>query len=249
MLHLEQDLDLSPRTLNIAAIFVQERKATPVRLRPAPATLRVPKSWYVDGKPVLECLASIALLIALAPLIALAALMVKLTSKGPALYSQTRLGLRGRPFTIYKLRTMFHDCERHTGPAWSSKNDPRITWLGNILRLTHIDELPQLWNVIRGDMSLIGPRPERPEFAVELEKVLPAYRGRLEVRPGITGLAQIHLAPDTSVESVRRKLKYDLVYVARMNFWLDVRIALVTVLSAAGFTFHLTRRHRPRQPR
>ena len=121
------------------------------------------------------------------PIVLLAALAVRWTSRGPAFYSQTRLGLYGVPFTIYKLRTMIHNCESLTGPRWSIPGDPRITPVGWFLRATHLDELPQLLNVLRGQMSLIGPRPERPEFVPELERALPAYRQRLQVRPGVTG--------------------------------------------------------------
>src|SRR5205814_291249 len=115
--------------------------------------------------------------------------LVRITSRGPAFYTQTRLGLRGRTFTIYKLRSMYEYCENHSGPLWSSKDDPRVTPLGRFIRRTHIDELPQLWNILRGDMSLIGPRPERPEFLPKLETIVPRYRERLRVRPGVTGLA------------------------------------------------------------
>src|SRR5207248_4660391 len=141
-----------------------------------------------------------------------AMLLVKLTSPGPMLYTQTRLGRRGRPFTIYKIRTMLHDCESLTGPQWSTPGDTRITRVGRWLRRTHIDELPQLWNVLRGDMSLVGPRPERPEFIPELENAIPFYRDRLLVRPGITGLAQVQLPPDTDMDSVRRQLAHDIYY-------------------------------------
>src|SRR5262249_17904057 len=152
-------------------------------------------------------------LVLLAPsavLILYAMALVRLTSRGSAIYRQTRLGLNGRPFTIYKIRTMYHDSERLTGPQWSRPGDPRVTPIGRILRATHIDELPQLWNVLRGEMSLVGPRPERPELAAGLERELPSYRDRLAVRPGVTGLAQVQLPPDTDVESVRRKLAYDI---------------------------------------
>src|SRR5439155_12868491 len=119
----------------------------------------------------------------------LSMLLVKLTSRGPALYTQTRLGRNGRPFTIYKLRTMQHRCESLTGARWSTPGDPRITPVGRFLRKTHLDELPQLWNVLRGDMALVGPRPERPEFVPQLEQAVPHYRDRLLVRPGVSGLA------------------------------------------------------------
>jgi lipopolysaccharide/colanic/teichoic acid biosynthesis glycosyltransferase len=115
-----------------------------------------------------------------------------------------------------------------SGPAWSTAGDPRVFPVGRLLRRTHIDELPQLWNILRGDMSLLGPRPERPEFVPQLEKVLPCYRRRLSVLPGLTGLAQVHLPPDSDLESVRRKLAFDLYFVRRRSLWLDARIVAAT---------------------
>src|SRR5262249_20621003 len=153
--------------------------------------------WYVPCKTALDFVAAAVLLVFAAPVIALAALLVKLTSRGPAFYTQTRVGRNGRLFTIYKVRTMMHKCESLTGPRWSLPGDPRVTRGGHFLRVTHLDELPQLVNVLRGDMSLIGPRPERPEFVPELERAVPRYRERLAVLPGVTGLAQVQLPADT----------------------------------------------------
>lgn len=246
MLHLEHDLDLASPALTIPNLFVADRRVpAPVTAsRPLPALPRSTARYFAGFKIGFDYVAGAVLLVVLAPVMAFAALLVKLTSRGPAFYTQTRLGAHGKPFRIYKLRTMFHECEKHTGPVWSAKNDPRVTWLGNILRLTHIDELPQLFNVLKGEMSLVGPRPERPEFVVELEKCVPAYRHRLTVRPGITGLAQILQAPDTNVDSVRRKLRYDLLYVNRASLSLDLRICICTLLSALGMRFHLAKRWR-----
>ena len=181
---------------------------------------------------------ALALLLALAtlPLILILGLLVKWTSPGPAFYAQRRLGKGGRVFRILKLRTMVDDCERETGPCWSHDGDPRITPLGSFLRRLHLDELPQLWNVVRGDMCLVGPRPERPEIAGELERLLPAYSDRLLVRPGITGLAQVQLPPDTDLDSVRRKLAYDLFYLRNANLFLDVRILASTVGKLMGIS-------------
>jgi lipopolysaccharide/colanic/teichoic acid biosynthesis glycosyltransferase len=181
-------------------------------------------------KAVVDFLTALLLLIPAAPLILVSALLVKLTSKGPILYTQVRLGQGGRPFTIFKIRTMGHDCERGTGACWSVANDPRITPIGRFLRRTHLDELPQLVNILRGEMSLVGPRPERPEFVVQLQAALPRYRERLAVRPGVTGLAQIQLPPDTDLASVRRKLMCDLHYIEQMTLWLDLRITACTAL-------------------
>jgi lipopolysaccharide/colanic/teichoic acid biosynthesis glycosyltransferase len=185
-------------------------------------------------KVAVETVLALALLALSLPVIAVAALLVRLTSKGPAFYAQTRLGRHGRPFRIYKLRTMRHNCEISSGAKWSQPGDPRVTPLGRLLRKTHVDELPQLWNVVRGDMSLVGPRPERPEFFPDLERRLPHYRDRLLVRPGVTGLAQVQLPPDSDLESVRRKLAHDLYYVRCLSPWLDLRILLCTALYVSG---------------
>ena len=170
-----------------------------------------------------------ALLLALtSPLILLGALAVKLTSPGPILYTQTRVGKGGVPFTIFKLRSMRFDCEKQSGACWSTKGDTRITPVGRFLRTSHIDELPQLWNILCGQMSLIGPRPERPEFVGQLARAVPRYRERLLVRPGLTGLAQVVLPPDSDIASVRRKLAHDLYYITNRSWWLDLRLLVGT---------------------
>ena len=150
------------------------------------------------------------------------------------------MGKGGRPFTLYKIRTMIHNCEKASGAQWSKPGDPRITRVGAFLRSTHLDELPQLWNVLRGDMSLVGPRPERPEFTPESGAApCPHYRDRLAVRPGVTGLAQVQLPADTDLDSVRRKLAYDLYYIRHVNGWLDFRLIACTALRMFGVPFHL----------
>lgn len=194
-------------------------------------------TWMIASKYCGDFAIALVLLAFSWPLILLAALLVKLTSRGPVLYSQTRLGLNGHPFKIYKLRTMVHNCEHQTGPLWSTPGDPRITPVGKFLRNTHLDELPQLWNVLCGEMSLVGPRPERPEFATKLELAIPLYRERLIVRPGVTGLAQVQLPPDTNLDEVRRKLAYDLHYVRQISFWLDLKIVLGTGCKVFGVRF------------
>jgi lipopolysaccharide/colanic/teichoic acid biosynthesis glycosyltransferase len=183
--------------------------APPARRTPRRPALP-PAGWYQPCKRAADLTAALALLLLTAPLVLLAMLLIKLTSRGPVLYTQTRLGRHGRPFAIYKLRTMAHRAESLTGPCWSRPGDPRVTRLGRFLRRTHLDELPQRWNVLRGDMSLVGPRPERPEFVPQLEQAVAHYRERLRVRPGVTGLAQVQLPPDTDLDSVRLKLAYDL---------------------------------------
>jgi lipopolysaccharide/colanic/teichoic acid biosynthesis glycosyltransferase len=185
-------------------------------------------TWYLPIKAVLEYLAAIVLLILTAPFTLLGVVLIKISSPGPAFYTQTRLGKDRRIFKIVKLRTMIHNAEAKTGPVWTQKSDPRITSVGRILRKTHIDEFPQLLNVLMGHMSLIGPRPERPEIAANLAWEVENYDERIRVRPGISGLAQLKLPPDTDVESVRRKLACDLYYVRNVNPWLDLQLVFFT---------------------
>jgi lipopolysaccharide/colanic/teichoic acid biosynthesis glycosyltransferase len=202
-----------------------------------PAVMQTRHRWYRPLKKIFDFTAALGLAVFALPVIAVAILIVKLTSRGPAFYTQTRLGLNGQPFTIWKIRTMIDKCESLTGPRWSMPGDPRVTRFGWLLRVTHLDELPQLWNVLRGDMSLIGPRPERPEFLPELEQALPTYRWRLAVRPGVTGLAQVQLPSDTDIGSVRRKLAYDLYYIENLSPWMDLRLLFGTVFYAVGLPF------------
>jgi len=184
--------------------------------------------------------------------------LTKLSSRGPVLYSQTRVGLNrrrrdrrqiavqgpdkrtsydrrqirafGKPFSIFKFRTMCQDAEKTSGPVWASQNDSRITPVGRFLRKTRIDEIPQLINVLLGDMSLVGPRPERPFFVEKLDRVVENYRGRFYFKPGVTGLAQVEHKYDESVEDVSGKVKYDLNYIKNWNIFQDIRIMLKTVI-------------------
>jgi lipopolysaccharide/colanic/teichoic acid biosynthesis glycosyltransferase len=160
--------------------------------------------------------------------------LVRLTSRGPAIYTQARVGRGGRVFTLYKVRTMYHDCERLTGPTWSRPGDARVTPVGRVLRKLHLDELPQLWNVLKGEMSLIGPRPERPEIVKRLREQVVGYDRRHAVRPGITGFAQIHLPPDSCVRSVKNKLVYDLFYVRHRTWRMELLILAATGLKMLG---------------
>ncbi len=186
------------------------------------------RSSYFAIQPVVGWLAALLIGALIWPLVVVLAALVKLTSKGPAFYVQERVGKDGRIFRLYKLRSMRHDAEKWTGPVWTDEDDPRITPFGRFLRKTHLDELPQLYNVLRGEMTIVGPRPERPNFVDDLKKTIPAYDARHLVLPGITGLAQINLPPDTDLESVRRKLVLDLEYVQHATLWLDLRIMLCT---------------------
>jgi lipopolysaccharide/colanic/teichoic acid biosynthesis glycosyltransferase len=195
------------------------------------------RRWYLPIKYTLDFILAILLAIPALPLVLLSALIVKLTSRGPAFYTQIRIGENGRPFRILKIRSMIHNCESLTGPRWSIPGDPRVTWFGHFLRISHLDELPQLLNVIQGEMSLIGPRPERPEFLPDLEEAMPVYTQRLNVRPGVTGLAQIQLPSDTDLHSVERKLSHDLYYVRNVSLWLDIRLLFGTAFYALSVPF------------
>jgi lipopolysaccharide/colanic/teichoic acid biosynthesis glycosyltransferase len=183
---------------------------------------------YLPLKTAVEWLVALALLIVLSPLIGTLALLVKLTSRGPAFYRQRRVGKNGRIYWMYKLRSMVHDCERNSGIVWSQPGDPRVTPVGRWLRDTHLDELPQLFNIISGSMTLIGPRPERPEIVPHLQKRYPTYRTRLMVKPGLTGLAQMRLPADTELAAVRLKLAHDFYYVRNVSLLMDIRIAIST---------------------
>ncbi|HEU4930137.1 MAG TPA: sugar transferase [Candidatus Krumholzibacteria bacterium] len=200
---------------------------------------------------------STAGLLVTSPVMALAAVIVTTTSPGPVFYRQERIGINrrsrerrgsaprsetdrrrrdrrvlvnfGRPFTIYKFRTMVVDAERGTPPLWAKERDPRITSVGRMLRKTRIDELPQFWNVLRGDMSIVGPRPERAYFIGRIEKELPEFQLRLRTKPGITGLAQVQLGYTNTDDGLRDKLHLDLEYIRRVSLWTDMKILCRTV--------------------
>lgn len=172
--------------------------------------------------------ASVGLLV-LAPVMAVVAVLVRVTSAGPVLYHQTRVGKDGRIFTVHKFRSMRQDAEAGTGPVWAQASDPRLTPIGSFLRRTRLDEVPQLWNVLAGDMSMVGPRPERPEFVAQLAQDIPFYGLRHTVRPGVTGWAQISYTYGASVEDAMEKLQYDLFYIKRMAIAFDVFVLLSTV--------------------
>jgi lipopolysaccharide/colanic/teichoic acid biosynthesis glycosyltransferase len=166
--------------------------------------------------------------------------IVRISSRGPAIYRQVRVGRFGKHYTIYKLRTMCDGAELSTGPKWCSGNDdPRTTRIGRILRRLHLDELPQLINVVRGEMALVGPRPERPEFVEKLQRAIPGYLDRQTVLPGITGLAQIHLPPDTDLDCVRRKLVLDMHYIRTANIVTDLQVVACSFLRILGIPGHV----------
>ncbi|NJO38191.1 MAG: exopolysaccharide biosynthesis polyprenyl glycosylphosphotransferase [Rhizobiales bacterium] len=176
---------------------------------------------------------SALILTAFLPLLPVIALLIKVDSPGPALYRQTRVGLHGKLFDIYKFRSMRADAEADGKARWARASDDRITRFGQFLRRSRLDELPQLFNVLKGDMSMVGPRPERPEFTENLAAILPLYAKRQSIRPGITGWAQINYRYGASIEDAREKLEYDLYYVKNYSLFLD----LVTMIQTARIAF------------
>jgi lipopolysaccharide/colanic/teichoic acid biosynthesis glycosyltransferase len=223
---VESTLPHSPATS--PSVVVVPLPVVQPSLLPRTGSVVVAVTSYLLVKRILDISLALLMVVFAAPIILVACLLVKLTSRGPVLYSQTRVGRGGRLFTIWKIRSMYHNAEAASGPRWSRQGDPRVMPIGRFLRRTHLDELPQLWNILKGDMSLVGPRPERPEFVPQLEEALPRYRERLQVLPGVTGLAQIHLGPDIDLPGVERKLAFDLYYIKHLNFWVDLRILLAT---------------------
>ena len=185
------------------------------------------RAYHVSKRIMDIVIASFSLII-LMPLCLLIAALIKITSKGPIFYSQIRSGKDGKNFEIYKFRTMRTDAEKESGPVWAKAKDNRITPIGKFLRKSRIDEIPQFFNVLEGDMSVIGPRPERPMFVKQLEGQIGDYRKRMAVKPGITGLAQVHHRYDESIADVRKKVKYDILYIKNICFSTDIRIILRT---------------------
>jgi sugar transferase (PEP-CTERM system associated) len=189
--------------------------------------VKTPSSEII--KRGIDTVLSLIGLIVTFPLMLLIAASIRIDSPGPILFRQRRLGKHGRVFVIYKFRSMRDDAEHGTGPVWAREGDSRVTRVGRIIRRTRLDELPQLFNVLIGDMSFIGPRPERPEFVDELEEQIPFYRARLSVKPGITGWAQVRYHYGASVEDALEKLQYDLYYVKNVSLFLDLLILLNTI--------------------
>lgn len=186
--------------------------------------------WRLSLKRIVDLTCSLLGLLLTAPAMAVIALAIKLDSMGPVLYVQERVGRFGELFRMYKFRTMRVDAEAE-GPVWAAREaDPRVTRVGAFLRRMHFDELPQFFNVLRGEMSLVGPRPERPCFVAQLDSALPRYDERLFVNPGMTGLAQVHYRYDQTLADVKKKLRFDLLYVKRMCLMLDARILAWTIL-------------------
>jgi lipopolysaccharide/colanic/teichoic acid biosynthesis glycosyltransferase len=226
-LGVEAQTAVSPPRRSVAPSADYQARAT---APPAESveSLIVP-SMPVDAKRVLDIILSSILLVVSLPVMFCALMIVRLSSRGPTIYTHRRIGYRGRAFAIYKIRTMYENSERRCGAIWSVPGDPRVTPFGRFLRWSCIDELPQLINVLRGEMSLVGPRPERPEFVDQLGRAIPNYLQRLSVRPGLTGLAQVMQGPDSNLASVRRKVIYDLHYITHMSIIFDVMILLATM--------------------
>ena len=180
-------------------------------------------------KRVVGFFLSSIMLVLLAPLILIVAIAIKLDSKGPVLFSQERVGENGKIFTLYKFRSMKADAEAVSGPVWAEEDDPRITRVGRIIRKLRIDELPQLWNVLKGDMSIVGPRPERPFFVEKLKNKVPYYKERFAVKPGVTGWAQVKYSYGSTEKDALEKLKYDLYYIKNMSLIMDLMVIFHTV--------------------
>lgn len=185
--------------------------------------------WEKRAKRILDIVVSLILLVCSAPMTLATAIAIKLDSKGPILFKQERCGLNGKLFNVYKFRSMYIDAEKNTGPVWSFKNDPRITKIGRLIRKIRVDEIPQMINVLKGEMSLVGPRPERPFFVEKLSKEIPYYKRRLKVKPGLTGWAQVKHKYDETIDDVKKKLKYDLFYIENMSLRMDLKILFRTI--------------------
>lgn len=249
--------------------FEKDRKPAlnadyPVRLRTSMFVSLPPFANQSLSKRVFDVVMSSLMLLAAAPLMAVIALLVKLDSAGPVFYSQVRVGQNrrkrnrishfegtsnrrasenfGKPFNILKFRSMKVDAEAGGKAVWCQANDPRVTRMGNILRKTHLDELPQLFNVLKGDMSLVGPRPERPEFISKLAEEIPNYEARLLLKPGLTGLAQIRHRSDIDMSDVKKKLKYDITYLKSSSVAADLKIMIGTAPIMFGFPIEQARK-------
>ena len=191
--------------------------------------IRFARKNYLKLKRAFDIIISAVFLILLSPLFLIIGLITKIDSDGAVFFKQERLGQNGKLFEMWKFRTMRQNAELETGPVWTQEDDPRITKIGQFLRKSHLDELPQLINVFRGDMSLIGPRPERPEFTEIITRKVPNFTKRLDVKPGITGLAQVRYRYGASIKDSERKLKFDSIYIDKMSWFFDFKIALWTV--------------------
>jgi exopolysaccharide biosynthesis polyprenyl glycosylphosphotransferase len=190
--------------------------------------VRFVRKSFDKFKRFMDIALSLAGAVICAPVLLIATILIKIDSPGPIIYRQRRVGKNGKVFMIYKLRSMRMDAEKGTGAVWAKKKDPRVTTFGRLMRKTHIDEIPQLINVLRGDMSIVGPRPERPEMVRDFKSLICDYEKRLIVKPGITGLAQVRHKYDETIEDVKKKVKYDILYIKKKCFWSDLEIMAQT---------------------
>ncbi|MGQ9609406.1 MAG: sugar transferase [bacterium] len=188
--------------------------------------------YYLYVKRIIDIIVGLFGLILFSPLILVVAILIKLDSKGPVFFSQERVGKNGKIFKIYKFRTMKKDAEEKTGPTWATDDDPRTTYIGKKLRKTKIDEIPQFVNLLKGDMSLVGPRPERPCFVDKFKKYIPGYERRLDVLPGITGLAQLRNGYDKDAPRLIRKLRFEITYIKKMSLSMDIKLIIETIVCA-----------------
>ena len=188
--------------------------------------------YYLFIKRCIDLSAGIAGLIMLSPFLLVIAILIKFDSRGPVLFKQERVGKNGRLFNIVKFRTMIKDAESKTGATWATENDPRLTLMGRMLRKTKIDELPQLINLVKGDMSMVGPRPERPCFVEKFTRHIPGYQHRLDVIPGITGIAQLRNGYDKDAQKLIRKLRFEITYIKKRGLFLDLSLIAKTVMMA-----------------
>lgn len=199
--------------------------------------VRFARRRYQEFKRGFDIVVACLVLLVASPILLLGIIIVKLVSPGEVIYRQVRVGKNGETFKIYKLRTMKLDAEKETGAVWAKENDTRLIRFGDILRKAHIDEIPQLFNVLKGEMSIIGPRPERPEMVRDLKDLICDYEKRLAIKPGITGLAQVWHKYDETLVDVKKKIKYDLLYIRRMCWLVDLRIlaqTFVVVVTGRG---------------
>jgi exopolysaccharide biosynthesis polyprenyl glycosylphosphotransferase len=232
------DVDHTPAVLELSDLYERAFGCVPVE--------EINAAWFIEAltlhrrlqnspaRRMVDIAVSALAAVALAPVMAIVALAIKLDTPGPVFYRQVRVGEGGRRFTIIKFRSMRTDAESTGAPQWAAESDPRITRVGRFIRRCRIDELPQLWNVARGEMALVGPRPERPELVAEIARQLPFYEPRHLVRPGITGWAQVYAPYAASVEETLEKLSYDLYYVKHQSFATDAGIMLSTLGVMAG---------------
>jgi lipopolysaccharide/colanic/teichoic acid biosynthesis glycosyltransferase len=239
----------SPRVQTPSWTRRSESAATPTSNSARDLPEVIPRERNESLNRAVNVTLSVLALLVTMPLMVLLSIALKLSSRGPVLYAQTRVGvdrrwrstlalherrledLGGQVFTIYKFRTMRVDAERGSGAVWAQENDPRVTRLGKYMRMLRLDELPQFWNVARGDMNIVGPRPERPSIVSRLREDIPEYQCRHRVKPGITGMAQINQNYDASLDDVKSKVRWDLRYIREQGFWLDMVILLRTVPS------------------